>query len=82
MSRTVVVLADASKFEQVAPGYVFGLDEVDLVITDAGAPAPTLAALRKQGVEVEVAAGPDQDAAKATAATASAREPVATGAGR
>ena len=35
MSRTVVVLADASKFEQVAPGYVFGLDEVDLVITDA-----------------------------------------------
>ena len=67
MSRSVVVLADASKFEQVAPGYVFGLDEVDLVITDAGAPAPTLAALRKQGVEVEVAVGPDEDATAATA---------------
>ncbi len=81
MSRSVVVLADASKFEQVAPGYVFGLDEVDLVITDAGAPAPTLAALRKQGVEVEVAVGPDEDATAAIA-PAPAREPVATGAGR
>ena len=36
MSRSVVVLADASKFQQVAPGYVFGLDEVELVITDEG----------------------------------------------
>ena len=63
MSRSVVVLADASKFEQVAP-------------------APTLAALRKQGVEVEVAPDPDQVAAAAPAALAPIREPAATGAGR
>jgi DeoR/GlpR family transcriptional regulator of sugar metabolism len=57
MSRSVVVLADASKFEQVAPGYVFGLDEVDVLVTDDGAPAATLEALRRRGIEVEVAAG-------------------------
>jgi DeoR/GlpR family transcriptional regulator of sugar metabolism len=52
MSRSVVVLADASKFEQVAPGYVFGLDEVDLVITDDAIPAATIDALRTRGVVV------------------------------
>ena len=55
MSRSVVVLADASKFEQVAPGYVFGLDEVDVVITDDAIPATTIDALRRRGVGVEVA---------------------------
>ena len=30
MARSVVVLADASKFEQAAPGFVFGLEEVDI----------------------------------------------------
>ena len=55
MSRSVVVLADASKFEQVAPGYVFGLDEVDVLVTDEAAPAATLDALRRRGIEVEVA---------------------------
>jgi DeoR/GlpR family transcriptional regulator of sugar metabolism len=56
MSRSVVVLADASKFEQVAPGYVFGLDEVDVLVTDDGAPAATLDELRRRGIRVEVAA--------------------------
>src|SRR6478735_5151081 len=55
MARQVVVLADASKFEQVAPGYVFGLDEVELVITDDAIPATTIDALRRRGVGVEVA---------------------------
>ena len=55
MSRSVVVLADASKFEQVAPGYVFGLDEVDVVVTDEGTPVATVEALRRRGLEVEVA---------------------------
>jgi DeoR/GlpR family transcriptional regulator of sugar metabolism len=76
MSRTVVVLADASKFEQVAPGYVFGLDEVDLVVTDAATPGPTLDALRRQGVEVEVAATRVQPDAAAD------RQPATAGAGR
>ena len=30
MARSVVVLADSSKFHQVEPGYVFGLEEVDV----------------------------------------------------
>jgi len=76
MSRTVVVLADASKFEQVAPGYVFGLDEVDLVVTDAATPAATLDALRRQGVEVEVAATRPQPE------TAGERQPATAGASR
>jgi DeoR/GlpR family transcriptional regulator of sugar metabolism len=35
MARTCTVLADASKFEQVATGYVFGLEQVDTLVTDA-----------------------------------------------
>ncbi|HEY6571665.1 MAG TPA: DeoR/GlpR family DNA-binding transcription regulator [Candidatus Limnocylindrales bacterium] len=53
MSRSVVVLADATKFEQVAPGFVFGLDEVDVLVTDDAAPAGTLDALRRRGIDVE-----------------------------
>jgi DeoR/GlpR family transcriptional regulator of sugar metabolism len=55
MARSVVVLADASKLEQVAPGFVFGLEEVDVLVTDASAPPATLEALRAAGVEVRVA---------------------------
>jgi DeoR/GlpR family transcriptional regulator of sugar metabolism len=53
MSRSVVVLADATKFEQVAPGFVFGLDEVVVLVTDDAAPAGTLDALRRRGIDVE-----------------------------
>jgi len=47
MARQVVVLADSSKFEQVAPGFVFGLDEVDTIITD-DAVAPDIAAVLRR----------------------------------
>ena len=55
MARSVVVLADASKIEQAAPGFVFGLDEVLTLVTDEGARPETLAAVRRRGVEVVVA---------------------------
>ena len=55
MASSVVVLADSSKFGQVAPAFVYGLDEVDTIVTDAGVDGPTLAALRARGVEVVVA---------------------------
>ena len=55
MARSVVVLADASKFEQAAPGFVFGLEEVRTLITDESARPETLAAVRRRGVEVIVA---------------------------
>jgi DeoR/GlpR family transcriptional regulator of sugar metabolism len=55
MARTVVVLADSSKFDQTAPGFVFGLDEVRILVTDDGARPEALAAVRRRGVEVVVA---------------------------
>jgi DeoR/GlpR family transcriptional regulator of sugar metabolism len=55
MASSVVVLADASKFGQVAPAFVYGLDEVDTIVTDAAVDARTVAALRARGVSVVVA---------------------------
>jgi DeoR family transcriptional regulator, aga operon transcriptional repressor len=52
MARRCVVLADARKFDLVAPAYVFGLDEVDTIVTDDGARPETVAALRERGIEV------------------------------
>ncbi|MFN8631145.1 MAG: DeoR/GlpR family DNA-binding transcription regulator [Chloroflexota bacterium] len=57
MSRSVVVLADASKFEQVAPGFVMGLEEVDVLVTDEGVPTATRQAVEGRGVRLVVAAG-------------------------
>ena len=59
MARSVVVLADATKFEQVAPGFVFGLEEVDVLVTDEAVAPATLDALRGRGVRVIVAGGDD-----------------------
>jgi DeoR family transcriptional regulator, fructose operon transcriptional repressor len=61
MARSVVVLADSTKFDQVAPGFVFGLEEVDTIVTDAGITAETLRAIRGRGVEVLVASEPAAD---------------------
>ena len=55
MASTVVVLADSTKFGQVAPAFVYGLDEVDTIVTDAGVAPQTVAALRARGVSVVVA---------------------------
>lgn len=56
MARSIVVLADASKFEQTAPGFVFGLDEVDVIVTDDAIDPGTVAAIRAtSGVRVIVA---------------------------
>jgi DeoR/GlpR family transcriptional regulator of sugar metabolism len=58
MARSVVVLADASKFEQVAAAYVFGLDEVDTIVTDWTLPAESVQAIEARGVRV-IIAGPE-----------------------
>jgi DeoR/GlpR family transcriptional regulator of sugar metabolism len=57
MSRTTVVLADATKFDLVAPGFVMGLEEVDVLVTDDSAPAATLEQVAERGVRVVVAPG-------------------------
>lgn len=54
-ARTCVVLADSSKFAQVAPAFVFGFDQVDILVTDAGADPADVAALQARGVRVVVA---------------------------
>jgi DeoR/GlpR family transcriptional regulator of sugar metabolism len=59
--RRCVVLADSSKFAQVAPAFVFGIDEVDTVVTDAGVDRADVIALEMRGVQVVVAGGrPEQ----------------------
>jgi DeoR family transcriptional regulator of aga operon len=55
MATSVVVLADSTKFGQVAPAFVYGLDEVDTIVTDAGVSLQTVTALRARGVAVVVA---------------------------
>jgi DeoR/GlpR family transcriptional regulator of sugar metabolism len=56
MARSVVVLADSSKFGQVAPGFVFGLEEVDIIVTDDAVTQATLETIRRRSsVQVIVA---------------------------
>lgn len=53
--RRRVVVADSSRLGQVSLVHVLPTDGVDLVITDSGADADVVAALRERGVEVVLA---------------------------
>jgi DeoR family transcriptional regulator of aga operon/DeoR family fructose operon transcriptional repressor len=55
ISHQIVVLADSSKIGQVAPGLVFGLEDVDVLVTDTHAQATDIAAIESYGVRVLVA---------------------------
>jgi len=55
MARRCIVLADARKFDLVAPAYVFGLEDVDTIVTNDAARPETITELRERGVEVIVA---------------------------
>jgi len=54
VSREVIVVADASKFQRRSLSVIAKLDVVHKVITDAGAPPEVLSALRDRNVEVLV----------------------------
>jgi DeoR family transcriptional regulator of aga operon len=54
VSREVVVVADASKFQRRSLSIIAKLDGVHKVITDSGVPEETVATLRAHGVEVLV----------------------------
>jgi DeoR family fructose operon transcriptional repressor len=54
-ATTAVVVADGSKVGAVTFARVAGLEEVDLFITDDGAPAQEIQKLRSAGLRVEVA---------------------------
>jgi DeoR/GlpR family transcriptional regulator of sugar metabolism len=57
-ARSCVVLADSSKFAQVAPAFVFGLEQVDTIVTDSGADPADVVALQARGIRVVVAPSP------------------------
>jgi DeoR/GlpR family transcriptional regulator of sugar metabolism len=59
-ARDCIVLADSSKLGGVAPAFVFGVDEVDTVVTDAEADPAEVDALRGRGIRVVLAAPPDR----------------------
>jgi len=53
ISDKVVVVADHTKFGEVALCHVCGTTEIDAIVTDAAAPEDDVRALRDLGVEVE-----------------------------
>jgi DeoR/GlpR family transcriptional regulator of sugar metabolism len=59
-SRACVVLADSSKLGAVAPAYVFGISEVDTLVTDGDADPRELSALAARGVRVILATSPER----------------------
>src|SRR3954466_12570940 len=58
MARSVVVLADATKFDTVAPAWVFSLEEVETVVTDWTIPPDRVAEFERAGVRMIVAHEP------------------------
>jgi DeoR family transcriptional regulator of aga operon len=54
-ARRRVLVADGSKIGQVSLVHLYGLDEIDLLVTDPSAEPDVLGALRDRGVEAQVA---------------------------
>jgi DeoR/GlpR family transcriptional regulator of sugar metabolism len=55
MARDAVILADASKFDRVAPGFMFGFAQVGTLVTDGGVRPEHAAALEARGTQVHAA---------------------------
>ena len=55
MATAVVVIADSGKFDLVAPAFVFGLDEVDVIVTDSGVRPEVIENLAARHIRVIVA---------------------------
>ena len=55
MATSVVVIADSGKFDLVSPALVFGLDEVDVIVTDSGVRPEVVEALTARDIRVIVA---------------------------
>ena len=55
-AEQIVVLADSAKFNSSSGQVVCGLEEIDIVITDAGVTPETAAMLQRNGVKLLVAA--------------------------
>jgi len=59
-SRACVVVADSTKLGAVAPAYVFGIEEVDTLVTDTDADPREVAALEARGIRVILARSPER----------------------
>ena len=70
MARDVILMADATKFDRLGPGFVFGIDEVSTIVTDSRVRPETLDALREKGINVVVATGPSEHATEAASSSA------------
>ncbi|MCE7028839.1 DeoR/GlpR family DNA-binding transcription regulator [Jiella avicenniae] len=57
-SVRTMVLATAEKLATVAPFFVTGVEAVGRIVTEAGAPAPVVEALRETGADVVLAGAP------------------------
>ena len=55
MATSVVLMADSGKFDLVAPALVFGLDDIDVIVTDSGVRPEVVANLAARGIQVVVA---------------------------
>jgi DeoR family transcriptional regulator, aga operon transcriptional repressor len=51
-SKTVIIAADSSKLGKVSPAFICPASEVQVLITDSGATAETLAPFERQGIKV------------------------------
>jgi DeoR/GlpR family transcriptional regulator of sugar metabolism len=59
IARDCVILADASKFDRVAPGFMFGFDQVGTLVTDERLRPAMRSALGERGLTVVVAPSVD-----------------------
>ena len=57
-AQTVIFCIDHTKFGRKSMCPLCGLDMIDMIVTDAGAPAEMVAGLRERGIDVIVAAPP------------------------
>lgn len=55
IAGSVVVMADSAKFEMLGPAFVFGLEEVDTIVTDSAIDPAVVRDLSKRGIRVIVA---------------------------
>lgn len=66
MAREVVIVADATKFERLAPGFMFGFEAVSTIVTDDRISPQVHAALEDRGVRVVVGRGPIREGGQST----------------
>jgi DeoR family transcriptional regulator of aga operon len=51
-AKQVIVVTDASKLGKVSPAFICPVSEINVLITNAGAPAEALTPFERQGVQV------------------------------